>query len=162
MGRKRLEPLANWWSKVDRRGPDECWPWKAGTDKDGYGKFAVGLGGHTQLHTRAHRFGYLTLVGPLKPGEVVCHSCDNPPCCNPAHWFKGTHADNTNDKVEKDRHAKVWGRPLTNQRKTHCKRGHEFTPENTRVYRGNQRRCKKCEAINAREWYWKQKNLGGR
>jgi hypothetical protein len=160
MGRKRLDPAVNWWSKVDQRGNDECWPWLAGCDRDGYGKFAVGLGGHRQRHVSAHRFGYELLVGPIPDGQVVCHSCDNPPCCNPAHWFLGTPRENNDDKVAKGRHAKLWGTPLRNSRKTHCRRGHELTPQNTRIYiRGGheQRRCKSCEPINTREWYHKHR-----
>jgi hypothetical protein len=154
VSRPLLDPLTNWWSKVDKRGPDDCWPWKAGRDKDGYGKFAIGLGGKKQRHVRAHRFGYEALVGPIPPGHVVCHSCDNPPCQNPTHWFTGTPLDNNDDKVRKNRHAKLWGVPLIKSRQTHCKRGHEFTPENTRIVNGF-RTCKECSRINAREWYAK-------
>lgn len=82
---------------------------------------------------------------------------DNPPCCNPAHWFAGTNQSNVDDRQAKGRGVAVWGLPLLNSRKTHCNRGHEFTPENTRIYQGNQRRCKACEPINSREWYHNKK-----
>jgi hypothetical protein len=160
MGRPRLEPDANWWSKVAKRGADQCWPWTAGRDKNGYGRFAIFLGYKRQRHVRAHRFGYELLFGPIPEGQVVCHSCDNPPCCNPAHWFLGTPRENNDDKIAKGRHAKVWGTPLRNLRKTHCYRGHEFTPENTRTYiiDGHaQRRCKTCERINSLNWYWRKR-----
>lgn len=142
---KNMPIAGRWWQKVDRRGPDECWEWLASRDKDGYGKFQVPTP-EGQRHIRAHRYGYEMLVGPIEGRLQVCHTCDNPPCCNPAHWFLGTNLENNADKVAKDRQAKIWGAPLLNARKTHCRRGHEFTPENTRTYRGGKsRRCIECK-----------------
>lgn len=53
--------------------------------------------------TTAHRWGYARLVGPVEPGQLVCHTCDNGLCCNPAHWFLGTHRDNNEDMAAKGR-----------------------------------------------------------
>jgi hypothetical protein len=50
----------------------------------------------------AHRAVWLVAHGEL-PEVEVCHSCDNPPCCNPAHLFVGTHADNMRDSRVKGR-----------------------------------------------------------
>lgn len=36
---------------------------------------------------------------------VIRHSCDNPPCTNPAHLLVGTHADNVADRVTRSRNA---------------------------------------------------------
>lgn len=155
MGRKRLDPIANWWSKVD--AGDECWLWTASRDKDGYGKFAVGLGGKRQVHTRAHRFAYESFNGPIPDGMVVCHSCDNPPCCNPAHLFLGTPDDNNADKVVKDRHAKVWGTPLTRSRQTECINGHPFDDVNTYVDSRGYRSCRTCRREAARRAYYRRK-----
>lgn len=92
--------LARFWAKVDKSG--DCWIWTASRDRAGYGKFSV----RHQTHEKAHRWIYKTLVGPIAPGLVVCHSCDNPPCVNPAHLFLGTHKDNMQDAVQKGRQAR--------------------------------------------------------
>lgn len=70
---------ARFWSKVDRRGPDECWPWVAPANK-GYGRMRVGDG-----KVYAHRFAYELLVGPIPEGLQIDHLCRNRACCNPFH-----------------------------------------------------------------------------
>lgn len=95
--RKTLEE--RFWSKVDVRGPDECWPWKAGTNK-GYGTFKAF--GRT---VPAHRIAYELVKGPIPPGLDVLHKCDNRPCCNPAHLWPGTDLDNAQDRDSKGRGA---------------------------------------------------------
>jgi hypothetical protein len=154
MGRLRKDPVQNWWSKV-RVSDDDCWLWTAGLDSDGYGKFAVGLGGHAQIHTRAHRFAYETFVGPIPDGMVVCHRCDVPACVRPGHLFIGTSRDNNDDKVAKDRHAKVWGRPLNRSRQTSCHLGHPFDEANTYIDRRGYRSCRACRRDAARRSYHK-------
>lgn len=92
------------WSKVDRRSPDECWPWRAAVRRknEGYGAFYF-----KGRHHPAGRIAWFLAKGEMpEPGVVVCHECDNPPCCNPAHLFLGTNQQNTADKVAKGRQAK--------------------------------------------------------
>lgn len=87
------------WAKIDRRGPDECWPWLASSDRGGYGH--IGHGGRV---LRATRVVYaVTHPDESMDGLLVLHSCDNPPCCNPAHLRLGTHADNAADKIARGR-----------------------------------------------------------
>jgi hypothetical protein len=44
-------------------------------------------------------------VGPIPDGQLIRHTCDNPPCCNPAHLLNGTTADNMRDMVRRRRHG---------------------------------------------------------
>lgn len=127
------------WEKVDKRGPDECWLWKAGRDRNGYGHIGVGKG----RSTRAHRVSWELANGSEIPvGLLACHTCDNPPCVNPAHIFIGTMADNLQDASAKGRvDPKGYGYW------THCKRGHEFSPENTIVRSNGWRDCRSCRII---------------
>jgi len=86
------------WAKVDKRGPNDCWPWTGTTDKDGYGEIHF----HGK-HDKAHRVSWELLHGPIPENMKICHHCDNPPCCNDAHHFLGTTADNNKDRAQKGR-----------------------------------------------------------
>lgn len=88
------------WSKVQRAGPDECWPWQGGTSDGGYGQFD-----RDGRKVGAHRVAYEAIHGALPRGSVVRHRCDNPPCCNPRHLIVGTHQDNMNDRTARGRNA---------------------------------------------------------
>lgn len=90
---------ARFWTKVDVRGPDECWPWTAGRSKKGYGLFVVQRG----RMTTASRVAFALANGIIERGLTACHKCDNPPCCNPGDLFKGTGSDNQIDSVTKGR-----------------------------------------------------------
>lgn len=94
--KKTLEE--RFWSKVDVRGPDECWPWTAGCGSWGYGQISV-----DGKMRGAHCVSFELANGPVPPGLQVLHTCDNPPCCNPKHLFAGTTQRNMQDKVSKGR-----------------------------------------------------------
>lgn len=92
---------ARLFAKIDKRGPDECWPWTARSQVEGYGYMTVSTG----VNALAHRKVFELAHGPIPEGLDVCHHCDNPPCCNPAHLFSGTRTDNVRDSKAKGRHA---------------------------------------------------------
>ena len=67
----------------------------------GYGH--IGSGGHKGRTLLAHRVAWELANGPIPDGLLVCHRCDNPPCCNPEHLFLGTKSDNALDQIGKGR-----------------------------------------------------------
>jgi hypothetical protein len=92
------------WIKVSKKGPYECWPWTASTDGGGYGRFR-----YKGQNRGSHQMAYQIEHGEYDRSKDVCHSCDNPPCCNPNHLFLGTTKDNISDCVKKGRRASFVG-----------------------------------------------------
>lgn len=92
-------PVA-FWPNVDASGGvHACWPWQGNRNDNGYGRLFVN-GRYEYVHRIALA---LSLSRPIADGMLACHTCDNPPCCNPLHLFEGTNADNLHDKAVKDR-----------------------------------------------------------
>lgn len=135
------EPIEErFFRKVDADGI--CWVWLASLDDHGYGRFCRGARGLGE--SKAHRWSYEFLVGPIPEGMTVDHLCRNRKCVNPDHMEIVTQGTNV-----------LRGYTLAgmNARKTHCKNGHEFTPENTRIRRHGWRECRQCiKAVNARRY----------
>lgn len=90
--------VERYWEKVEIRGPDACWPWRACIKSTGYGLFNSGIKTRT-----AHRISWELRNGEIPEGLCVLHHCDRPDCVNPAHLWLGSQADNLRDMREKGR-----------------------------------------------------------
>jgi len=78
-------------------GENDCLEWTGYRNRDGYGQIQVD--GKKLL---AHRVAWMLHSGEM-PSLLVCHTCDNPRCCNVEHLYVGTHTDNMKDKVDRGR-----------------------------------------------------------
>lgn len=116
-------------AKVDRSG--DCWEWTAWKSDRGYGRFHIG-----GSDINAHRAAWIIFRGPIPKGLVVDHLCRNPGCANPAHLEPVSNRTNVLRGV---------GPSAENSLKTHCKHGHEFTPENTYITPKGYRYCRECK-----------------
>jgi hypothetical protein len=122
--------------------PNGCWEIQTFRHVEGYGAMS-----YRGTLYRSHKLMYMLAVGPVPAGMCVMHKCDNAPCCNPDHLKLGTRAENN-----KDMHAK--GRSnYSKARKTTCKHGHPFTPENTKVTKEGFRQCATCNRLRQRPGY---------
>lgn len=114
-----------------------CWLWKAKSRcgyKGGYGSFWM-----NGKQVAAHRASYELFVSRIPPGLAIDHVCRNTLCVNPHHLELVSPVENVMRGVSD---------PAMNARKTKCKRGHEFTPENTYIQQPQGwRHCLKCYEI---------------
>lgn len=110
-----------------------CWQWTGSVNRGGYGQFAFGR--RTNGHMRnalAHRASYAIHVGAIPDGLEIDHLCRNRLCVNPTHLEPVDRKTNASRSI----HA--------NSVKTHCVKGHEFTPENTYRRPNGRRYCAAC------------------
>ncbi len=118
--------------------PSGCIEYTGYCDKGGYGTINRRTGADGRPRTqRTHRYVYELVVGPIPIGKHLDHTCQNPPCCNPEHLDPVSPRENL-DRVR--------------ERRTHCRYGHEFTPENTlKADRWGGRACRECHNRIMRE-----------
>lgn len=107
---------ARFWPKVNKT--DGCWEWTGAVMGWGYGSF------HYQgVFTMAHRVSLILTGQEIPPGMWVDHICRNHLCVRPEHLRIVTPRTNA---VENNLSPFA-----KNAQKTHCSKGHEFSPENT-------------------------------
>lgn len=94
-------------------GEDECWPFTGATTGGGYGHIMVDT-----VMKAVHRVAYEEAYGSIPDGLLILHSCDNPPCANPAHLRAGTLQDNMDDKVIRNRQYRGRGELAKNSKLT--------------------------------------------
>lgn len=100
------------WSRIEKRGADECWPWTGAVSVFGHGRFRVGK----RLYL-PHRLIFSLECEAIQDvpeyhGTVVMHTCDNPACCNPQHLRTGKQHHNVRDMADKGRGANRYRSPL--------------------------------------------------
>lgn len=133
---RRLDNFDDWfWKRVEKT--DSCWDFTGGS---------VGKQGHriVRMDGRtlgAHVASWIRANGPLPEGAWILHECNRGQCVNPEHLRPGKVKENVADMLKAGNHV--------NSRKTHCKRGHEFTEENTYTppKRPGTRQCRICQRI---------------
>lgn len=135
-------------SKLLRRSERDsngCLIWQGAVLHNGYGAIWVSEEG---AQRRAHRVAYSIWIGPIPEDMTIDHLCEVKLCIEPSHLEAVTSKENT---LRSNR------APATiNSKKTHCKHGHEFTEENTRVYNGK-RQCITCVNEASRRSYLRKK-----
>lgn len=130
------------WSKVDRRGPDDCWPWRGGTTKGGYGCSAS---------TTAHRIAYKLAVGPIPDGMEVHHTCHTEGCtlhgdCSHRRCCNPRHLQPVPPRANKQLSNHDTG-PRPQRRKVACPAGHPYSAENTYYDRRGHAHCRECHRL---------------
>lgn len=133
------------WSKVDFSG--DCWTWSGHRNRAGYGSGHKGTGRKGSRTVLAHRRAYELRIGPIVGGSELDHLCRVRPCVNPDHLEPVSPEENKR-RQDNSRNGNE------HRAKTHCPKGHEYTPENTRRSKRypTHRDCIECKRASVRAW----------
>ena len=143
---KKADPAERFWKFVEKQPSGACWHWTGSISPSGYGRFGLRRGTMVQ----AHRFAYEALVGPIPEGLDLDHLCRVRNCVNPEHLEPVSRAENLRRGVGVGG-KRPGGMHEINAAKTHCKHGHEFTPENTAINSASGcRQCRTCHRLRTR------------
>lgn len=121
-----------------RRGPEECWLYPGKLDPAGYGRTCI-----NNRKLQAHCLSYEHFVGKVPEGLELDHLCRNRACINPAHLEPVTAQVNV---------RRGMSFAAENAKKTHCPKGHAYSPENTRINVNGSRECRTCCRATGREF----------
>lgn len=97
--------IIEFWSRVKIGNENECWNWSMALNSK---ESKYGIMWIFGSKYKAHRLAYTFSKGDTG-SLLVCHTCDNPTCCNPSHLFLGTSKDNAQDCISKGRFKKEIG-----------------------------------------------------
>jgi hypothetical protein len=139
-------PVAFWGFIPSHLPGDQCWEWQGYRTDDGYGRFYSAR--------LAHRAVYATLCGSVPTGQEVCHTCDNPPCCNPSHLFLGAHADNMRDMARKGRasHSRLRNNKITAVVAAEIRAAAEHAPQKDIAERFSLSPSQVSKIVNGQAW----------
>lgn len=149
--------------REDRGHSTPCWIWQGALNYKGYG-----VGHPGGKWSRIHRVTYVEYVGPIPDGLQIDHLCRVKACCNPDHLEAVTAGENLRrawaDRPRRPSKPRLFTRPRKNGIITHCKRGHELTPENTMTAGSGKRACRICAYAIAkpRKARWRAKRRAER
>lgn len=93
--------LEYFYRHVTPENPQVCWEWKGSRLEKGYGEAMF-----KRKRYGGHQVAYILFHGELSGNDYVCHTCDNPPCCNPHHLYLGNAQTNTDDAFLRERRGK--------------------------------------------------------
>jgi len=113
----------SFWRRVLVGEPESCWEWVGAKNSTGYGSVSWNGRIHVAHRVAAWLAGLVPVLeapkDPLEPGFVL-HKCDNRKCCNPEHFFIGTHSDNQLDAYAKSRRSQPKGERHVNSKLTNA------------------------------------------